>query len=902
MNLHIFLSLIGNLVRSPQFLLGVKALAIVLKLVLLGMLLKTRNSKTIAGLWSLAFLYLAFNFIGDAAWLFKLLHTISLVEFSPFISSNLMRLAWMCAVIEYLFLSFCIDSLISLRGNLKIGWRQITNIFLATCLVGIQTILWFQPNLIPSNQALIIFEAGTILLSLFFVTCSLIAGFFALRRSEMPTILARQFKSFATYIIIPQFCFEFGGLNFLSSEVFFLTATSTVITSFGFYLFAKAITRLRFLNTTSHIETPYDSNFIIEFKNTLGELAHVTTLSHMRHVTTTFFAQTLDIKPEDVNLFFRSSAPAIIHKTNNEPSTLLHDKIVIAVENLLSQHEMHEEIKNFLQNDKILIRDELEFTNFYEQNQLYTVLIDFLHEINADVFVPIFDSRVTIGYIVIAKKARGAKLYGSIERDKMLIYATYLGNIVNLFAHSNLQAMIKEQKDLTEELYQKHQEINQYKESIRSFLRFGDTRKIGIIFYKNRKFTFANQAASELITIDLNHEPGHQLTQACTRVAKQVEEFKSAQSITTKTDTGNKLVVSGIPSAQGTYAILTVYYPEITDTIVSKLEVLKDPSEWDYVLYLETTASGKLINQLIPGSSEVLLNFKIQLLKAALSRKALLLEMPQNDLLSTVEIIHHISLRSDLHILKLAASEKNYEVSMSLFGINPLFGASIDQIPLLEKLDKIGTLYINNVNLLSLESQQILAEYIRYGYFKPLKSDRKITSDVRVICSTNQDLKLLVHEGTFSADLYQVLSRTTLTFPSLVQLGKTELYELMDGYLEQAITTKEYKNLVEFNEREQKSVLEQKPMSLQDFKDHVHHLLRHKSSKKNISEVIFDPATTIADPELQSIIRLGKHALKDARMMGVLWKKFKNQTKIATLLGVNRSSVNRRCKEYNLVE
>jgi len=34
----------------------------------------------------------------------------------------------------------------------------------------------------------------------------------------------------------------------------------------------------------------------------------------------------------------------------------------------------------------------------------------------------------------------------------------------------------------------------------------------------------------------------------------------------------------------------------------------------------------------------------------------------------------------------------------------------------------------------------------------------------------------------------------------------------------------------------------------------------------------------------------------------MLWNKFNNQNKIAAFLGVNRSSVNRRCREYNLLQ
>ena len=51
-------------------------------------------------------------------------------------------------------------------------------------------------------------------------------------------------------------------------------------------------------------------------------------------------------------------------------------------------------------------------------------------------------------------------------------------------------------------------EINQYKESIRSFLRGAHHKDIGIIFYKSRHFVFGNKAAKELITINPYAHPG----------------------------------------------------------------------------------------------------------------------------------------------------------------------------------------------------------------------------------------------------------------------------------------------------------------------------------------------------------------------------------------------------------
>ena len=56
------------------------------------------------------------------------------------------------------------------------------------------------------------------------------------------------------------------------------------------------------------------------------------------------------------------------------------------------------------------------------------------------------------------------------------------------------------------------------------------------------------------------------------------------------------------------------------------------------------------------------------------------------------------------------------------------------------------------------------------------------------------------------------------------------------------------------------------------------------------------------DPLLIKASQLGRQALRDPAIMGALWSKFKTQNKIATFLNVNRSSVNRRCKQYDLLD
>ncbi|UNE35610.1 hypothetical protein KG892_01125 [Vermiphilus pyriformis] len=66
---------------------------------------------------------------------------------------------------------------------------------------------------------------------------------------------------------------------------------------------------------------------------------------------------------------------------------------------------------------------------------------------------------------------------------------------------------------------------------------------------------------------------------------------------------------------------------------------------------------------------------------------------------------------------------------------------------------------------------------------------------------------------------------------------------------------------------------------------------------------VFTPVSSssaLIDNELSYAQRLGKSALKDERLMRSLWTRLHNQNRIADLLGVNRSSVNRRFKEYGI--
>ncbi len=408
-----------------------------------------------------------------------------------------------------------------------------------------------------------------------------------------------------------------------------------------------------------------------------------------------------------------------------------------------------------------------------------------------------------------------------------------------------------------------------------------------------------NQAAQELIGVNPNQQDGDPITKALKKLVKNIQEYKTPQQLFCKDNNDNKLVISGVPSLDLNYTIILIYYPELSDIIRPQIDQLKNPSEWDYLLYLETTENGKLINKLIPSSTEQLLNFKIKLLQIALNPKSSLLYIPQEDLIPTVELIHHISLRQKLHILRLQIPEKTNEILIKIFGINPLLN-NVDNSGLLSKLEQ-GTIFIENIDLLALETQNQLADFIIYGSYKTFKGDQKINADVRIICSSNKNIQQLSNEGKFSIKLYNELSKTSLNMPAIISLPKDEIIELIEGFANQAIRTNSLKNFFELNEKEKEKLNKQRAVSLHEFKTAVQQLLLEKSTKHKLQgQAEFDPAYHVTDPDLVYAVKLGKKALKDPKILQMLWDKFKNQNKIATLLSVNRSSVNRRLKDYNI--
>jgi transcriptional regulator with PAS, ATPase and Fis domain len=852
------------------------------------------------------------SIIGDFGWIIKLLREMQIIHLSYASLIFLMRISWAFLVLQYQSLSLFLESLIVKKFVFNIR-HKILCTFSACLSLYFIAIASLQSGYIDELQRKATFKGiGWSMSSPLELSLMNFAIYYALfclmlvsigvtlsksQRIHLPIIVKHQLALLLKFLIGSHLFVEILQLiSFMISAtaayIYPTVTVSTLILSYAMYYSVNKVLGIRFLNVNTHVQSKPNLNLIHNFKYIVEQLSHVTCIPEVGHITQTFFKEAFDIPLHKSQLYIRmqETQPGPVDPHTHTMSTI--------VENFLTTH--NNSIREYIYKSKILIYDELEFSNFYHDTSDRRIMLAFLKNLDADIFLPIYEKKDIIAYIIVERHPRKKELYGNVERDEMIILANYLCNIIHLLQHRNLQSLILQEKELKDELHQIREEYQQYKESIRSFI-LNHQKQIGVIFYKNRRFYFGNQSAKELIGINLNTQNGHSLAKTCRQIVYQASEYKTAQTLITHDEKGDNIVLSAVPNLEQNNIILLVHQPEINDLISKDISLLQDPTKWDYLLYLQTTKAGKLISQLVPGSGEMLLNFKINLLRAALSKKAILLILPDDDLMPTVELLHHMNGGETLHTLKLNEPCKDRTIGFELFGHSQILDNNPNSTPLFKKLGERGTLYIKNIHFLDIETQEYLAEYIKYGHYRVINSEQRIAAGVRLLCSTNQNLITLVQAGTFSPTLFNLINKMTLTMTPLESLPKKELDSLADGLTEQAVKTADFKNMLELNDKEKMKLAYNRPTSLQHMRIQVEKLLVHKSKKNHIfQETYFDPAYHITDPELTEAARLGKHALRDQRIMTLLWDKFHSQNKIASFLGVNRSSVNRRCKQFNL--
>jgi DNA-binding NtrC family response regulator len=180
-------------------------------------------------------------------------------------------------------------------------------------------------------------------------------------------------------------------------------------------------------------------------------------------------------------------------------------------------------------------------------------------------------------------------------------------------------------------------------------------------------------------------------------------------------------------------------------------------------------ASGARFERIV-GHSEAMQQMFAILERATTADSTILLEGESGTGKELVaEAIHAASARAEnpFQVLDCGSIPPSL-IESELFGVRAgaFTGATRDRAGAIEEAAS-GTLFLDEVGELPLEMQPRLLRAIEQRQVKPVGATRFLDVDFRVVAATNRNLRKLVDEGKFRADLYYRLAVVPIEVPAL---------------------------------------------------------------------------------------------------------------------------------------
>lgn len=219
-----------------------------------------------------------------------------------------------------------------------------------------------------------------------------------------------------------------------------------------------------------------------------------------------------------------------------------------------------------------------------------------------------------------------------------------------------------------------------------------------------------------------------------------------------------------------------------------------------------------------------------------------------------------------------------------------------------------GTIFLDEVNELPFNLQVKLLRVIQEREMMPVGSDRPVKLDIRIIASTNKDLKKLVARGKFRQDLYYRISVVSINIPPLRE-RREDIVQLVKYFIGQFN--------VKYGLNKRISAKAQKLFLNYDWPGNVREL-------ENMVECLI--AVTEADLITESDARLyisEESALQpgnrskgieitgsmeemvdeyESYLLKSMYDKYGSTAEMARVLKTTRSTINRKLKKYGIRE
>lgn len=268
------------------------------------------------------------------------------------------------------------------------------------------------------------------------------------------------------------------------------------------------------------------------------------------------------------------------------------------------------------------------------------------------------------------------------------------------------------------------------------------------------------------------------------------------------------------------------------------------------------------------------------------------------------KFIHNVSPRSKKPFIALnCGSIPETLIESELFGYETgaFTGAKREGKKGLFELADKGTLFLDEIGDLPFLMQVKLLKVIQEKQIMRIGGTKFTDVDVRIIAATNRDLKKMVKDGLFRADLYYRLNVVPVTVPPL-RVRKDDILPLAYHFLEKY--NKKYGLKKVFNRDIEHVLLSYDwPGNVRELENIVERLVvTVKNDVININDVpeyIYDLNTASMGITINNIMPL-KNAVDEVEKQLIVktYELYKNTYKIAEILGVNQSTVVRKIKKY----
>jgi transcriptional regulator with PAS, ATPase and Fis domain len=262
--------------------------------------------------------------------------------------------------------------------------------------------------------------------------------------------------------------------------------------------------------------------------------------------------------------------------------------------------------------------------------------------------------------------------------------------------------------------------------------------------------------------------------------------------------------------------------------------------------------------------------------------------------------IHHASPRYQKPFVAVnCAALPSDLLESELFGFQrgAFTGAHQNRIGKIESAEG-GTFLLDEISELPLDLQGKLLRVIQEKEIDKLGSNETKKVDVRFICTTNRDLKEMVKQGLFRADLFYRINVVPIKIPSLRERYEdiqslTELFirnvckenNILEKKIDDAALSKIKKWSWPGNIRELQNVIERSVLICQSDILTASHILIEGFEETRVHT--FSPGMTVQEAEKILILKTLEHTVQ-------------NRTHAAKLLGISIRTLRNKLKEYKL--